>query len=147
MSSSDDGPTIISPRIPMPAGDGQGEGRVAVVCRAGDENAKALGAFLKEMGLEAVMGGSGATPSPDSLEKLRPVRFAILMRSDRALETGFLLGVLGAPRVCLLLPTQSTAPGLDALARIPVDNSGVWRLLLARQMKQAGMAIDLNKAL
>ena len=31
--------------------------------------------------------------------------------------------------------------------RIPVDNSGVWKLLLARQMKQAGLDIDLNKAL
>ena len=121
--------------------------RVAIVCRAGDEAAKAVTTFLKDMGLEAITGGSGATPSPDALEKLRPVRFAILMRSDRPLETGFLLGVVGAPRVCLLLPTQSTAPGLDALHRIPVDNSGVWKLLLARQMKQAGLDIDLNKAL
>ena len=124
-----------------------GLGRVAVVCRAGDEAAKAVAAFLKEMGLEAVTGGSGATPTPDALEKLRPVQFAILMRSDRPLETGFLLGVLGAPRLCLLLPTQSTAPGLDALHRIPVDNGGVWKLLLARQMKQAGLDVDLNKAL
>jgi hypothetical protein len=148
MSSSDDGPTVVSPRIPpMPAPDGQGEGRVAVVCRAGDENAKALAAFLKDLGLDTVTAGSGATPSPETLEKLRPVRFAVLMRSDRPLETGFLLGVLGAPRVCMLLPAQSSAPGLDSLARIPVDNTGVWRLLLARQMKQAGMPIDLNKAL
>jgi hypothetical protein len=148
MSSSDDGPTVVSPRIPpMPVPDGQGEGRVAVVCRAGDENAKALAAFLKDLGLDTVTAGSGATPSPETLEKLRPVRFAVLMRSDRPLETGFLLGVLGAPRVCMLLPAQSSAPGLDALARIPVDNTGVWRLLLARQMKQAGMPIDLNKAL
>jgi hypothetical protein len=121
--------------------------RVAVVCRAGDEAAKAVAGFLREMGLEAVTGGSGATPTPEALEKLRPVQFAILMRSDRPLETGFLLGVIGAPRLCLLLPTQSTAPGLDALPRIPVDNGGVWRLLLARQMKQAGLDIDLNKAL
>lgn len=121
--------------------------RVAIVCRAGDENAKAVAAFLKDMGLDSITGGAGATPSPDALEKLRPVRFAVLMRSDRPLETGFLLGVVGAPRVCLLLPTTSTAPGLDALHRIPVDNGGVWKLLLARQMKQAGLDIDLNKAL
>ena len=99
------------------------------------------------MGLEAVHGGAGATPSADALEKLRPVRFAVLLRADRPLETGFLLGVLGAPRLCLLLPAQSSAPGLDALARIPMDNGGVWRLVLARQMKQAGLEVDLNKAL
>ena len=121
--------------------------RVAIVCRAGDEAAKALAAFLKDMGIEAITGGAGATPSPETLEKLRPVRFAVLMRSDRPLETGFLLGVLGAARLCLLLPAQSSAPGLDSLARIQVDNGGVWKLLLARQMKQAGLEIDLNKAL
>ena len=121
--------------------------RIAVVCRAGDEAAKALTAFLKELGLEAITGGAGATPSPDTLEKLRPVRYAVLMRSDRPMETGFLLGALGAPRMCLLLPGQSSAPGLDALARVPVDNGGVWKLLLARQLKQAGLDIDLNKAL
>ena len=130
-----------------PSAPAVGLGRVAVVCRAGDEAAKAVAGFLKEMGLDAVTGGAGATPGPDVLEKLRPVQFAILMRSDRPLETGFLLGVLGATRVCLLLPTQSTAPGLDALHRIPVDAAGVWKLLLARQMKQAGLDVDLNKAL
>ena len=121
--------------------------RVAIVCRAGDEAAKQLTVFLRELGLDAVIGGAGATPSPDTLEKLRPVRFAVLMRSDRPLETGFLLGVLGASRMCLLLPTSSSAPGLDSLARIPVDNGGVWKLLLARQLKQAGLDVDLNKAL
>ena len=121
--------------------------RVAIICRAGDEAAKSVAAFLKEMGMEVASGGSGATPSPESLEKLRPVQFAILMRSDRPLETGFLLGVVGANRLCLLLPATSTAPGLDTLARIPVDNGGVWKLLLARQMKQAGLEVDLNKAL
>ena len=120
---------------------------MAIICRAGDEAAKSVAAFLKEMGMEAATGGAGATPSPDSLEKLRPVQFAILMRSDRPLETGFLLGVVGAAKVCLLLPATSTAPGLDTLARIPVDNGGVWKLLLARQMKQAGLEVDLNKAL
>ena len=120
---------------------------MAVVSRAGDEAAKSLTAFLKQMGMDTVTGGAGASPTPDTLEKLRDVEFAILMRSDRALETGFVLGVLGASRVCLLLPAQSSAPGLDGLARVALDPGGVWRLLLARQMKQAGLDIDLNQAL
>jgi hypothetical protein len=118
-----------------------------VICRAGDESAKALAAYLKQLGIEAAMGGSGAGPTPDALEKLRNVEFAILMRSDRPLETGFLLGALRGSRVCLLLPASASAPGLDSLARIPLDAGGVWRLLLAREMKQAGLDIDLNKAL
>ena len=124
-----------------------GTNRVALICRAGDEGAKAVTAFLAQLGLETVTGGAGATPSPELVEKLRPVHFAILMRSDRPLETGFLLGVLGAPRICLLQAGQGAASGLDSLTRIPLDAGGVWRLLLAREMKQAGLAIDLNKAL
>ena len=69
------------------------------------------------------------------------------MRHDRLLETGFLLGVLGAPRVCLLLRQAGSSPGLDSLNRIALDAGGLWRLLLAREMKQAGLDIDLNKAL
>jgi hypothetical protein len=123
-------------------------GRIAIVCRAGDEAAKALSAFHGQLGLEAVVGGAGAAPTPDVLEKLRQVDFAVLMRHDRQLETGFLLGVLGAQRVCLLLPTQSgSAPGLDTLARVALDAGGLWRLLLAREMKQSGLDVDLNKAL
>jgi hypothetical protein len=118
-----------------------------VICRAGDESAKALAAYLKQLGLEAAMGGSGAAPTAELLEKLRNVEFAILMRADRQLETGFLLGAVGAARVCLLLPPSGSAPGLDSLTRIPFDAGGVWRLLLAREMKQAGLDIDLNKAL
>ena len=118
-----------------------------MVCRAGDESAKALAAYLKQLGIEVTLGGSGAAPTPDALEKLRNAEFAVLMRADRPLETGFLLGALRGARVCLLLPASASAPGLDSLARIPLDAGGVWRLLLAREMKQAGLDIDLNKAL
>jgi hypothetical protein len=119
-----------------------------VICRAGDEAAKSACAFLQQLGLEPVTGGAGAAPSPEVLEKLRDVQFAILMRSDRLLESGFLIGVLGAPRVCLLLPAQSgNTPGLDRLQRQTLDAGGLWKLLLAREMKQAGLDIDLNRAI
>lgn len=131
----------------VPAKGGSAHRRVAIVCRAGDEAAKQVAAFLKDMGMDTVTGGAGASPSPETLEKLRPVDFAILMRSDRPLETGFLLGALGANHLCLLLPQQASAPGLDSLDRIALDAGGVWRLLLAREMKTAGLDIDLNKAI
>ena len=38
-------------------------------------------------------------------------------------------------------------PSQPNLFYITFDNGGVWKLLLARQMKQAGLDIDLNKAL
>ena len=131
---------------PVSPSSSSGAARIAVVCRAGDESAKALVAFLDQLGVSSMTAGAGATPSAEAVEKLRHAEFAILMRSDRPMETGFLLGALGAARVCLLLGPQSSAPGLDALTRIPLDNGGVWHLLLAREMKKAGLDIDLNKA-
>jgi hypothetical protein len=36
---------------------------------------------------------------------------------------------------------------LDGVLRVSPDDTGVWRLLLAREMKRAGLDVDLNKAL
>jgi hypothetical protein len=30
---------------------------------------------------------------------------------------------------------------------VPIDDDGLWRLLLARELKKAGLEVDLNKAL
>jgi predicted nucleotide-binding protein len=64
------------------------------------------------------------------------------------LEIGFLLGALGRGRLCFLVAGKPEAvPELGAVARLPMDDAGVWRLLLAREMKQAGLEVDLNRAL
>jgi hypothetical protein len=36
---------------------------------------------------------------------------------------------------------------LKGATRITVDEAGVWRLLLAREMKRAGLDVDLNRAI
>jgi hypothetical protein len=33
------------------------------------------------------------------------------------------------------------------VASVVMDDAGLWRLLLARAMKQAGLDVDLNRAL
>jgi hypothetical protein len=33
------------------------------------------------------------------------------------------------------------------VVRHPMDDGGLWRLLLAREMKQAGLSVDMNRAL
>lgn len=68
-------------------------------------------------------------------------------RQNVVLELGFFLGRLGRDRVCVLYE-----PGVE----IPSDYSGVlfveidarqgWRLELTREMKAAGLQVDLNKA-
>ena len=64
------------------------------------------------------------------------------------LEIGFLLGSIGRGRLCFLVAGKPEAvPELGAVARHTMDDAGVWRLLLAREMKQAGLEVDLNRAL
>ena len=37
-------------------------------------------------------------------------------------------------------------PHWEGVARHAIDESGLWRLLLAREMRQAGLDVDMNRA-
>ncbi len=88
-----------------------------------------------------------AGASFEALEALRQADFALLLQTDRQLEIGFLLAAVGRQRICVLQPAGEDLAGLGGLARCPWTTAGLWRLLLARDMKQAGLAVDLNKAM
>jgi predicted nucleotide-binding protein len=121
--------------------------RIAIVCRD-DEAGEAVTTFIAELGLEPVIsqepGVDGA--SLEVLEGLRQTDFALVLQAERQLEIGFLLAALGRPRV-FVLQAGATPPALAGLTHHTIEDSGVWRLLLARAMKQAGLAVDLNRAL
>jgi hypothetical protein len=120
--------------------------RVAIVCRD-DAAGEAATSFIAQLGLEPILSQEpGGDSSLDGLEVLRQASFALVLQPERQLEIGFLLAALGRGRVCVL---QSGAPvaGLGGLLRQDLDDGGLWRLLLAREMKQAGLEVDLNKAL
>jgi hypothetical protein len=142
----------------MPAAATQGSSRVAIVSRA-DDASKAASAFLEQLGLQAVVVGepTGTGSVVAQLDGLRGVDFAIVMLSANDLAggsrtafmgLGFLLGVLPGGRLCCLLADQaSPVPELDGVPRHTMDAAGLWRLLLAREMRQAGLDVDMNKAL
>ncbi len=122
----------------------QGASReVAVFGSAGDPNSDAVARFLTGLGLvPAVVSPQPHTPGDlsalDALEVLREVEYAVVLQAEHLLEIGFLLGAIGRGRICIL----------DGdLARFKMDDGGLWRLLLAREMKQAGLDVDLNKAI
>jgi predicted nucleotide-binding protein len=121
--------------------------RIAIVCRD-DEAGEAVTTFIADLGLEPVISQepSADGSSLEVLEGLRQVDFALVLQTDRRLEIGFLLAVLGRARVFVL--ESGTAPaGLAGLTHHAMEDSGVWRLLLARAMKQGGLEVDLNRAL
>ncbi len=75
-----------------------------------------------------------------------PGTYQLRARQNVILELGFFLGAFGRDRVCALYEE-----GID----IPSDYQGVlftkldsdWKLKLARELKAAGLPVDLNRAL
>ncbi|MEK9951939.1 MAG: hypothetical protein VW687_07260, partial [Curvibacter sp.] len=121
---------------------------------------------IRQLGLQA----STPAPSPrpgtelflDRLEELSALQYAVVLLPAQALdpasglpraatpellmELGHALASLGRSRVCFLLAGESRAPAWQGITNLRLDDEGLWHLLLARAMKQAGLAVDLNRA-
>lgn len=67
-------------------------------------------------------------------------------RQNVILELGYFMGKLGRERVCLLLKGDLENPSdLDGILYVPMDNLGSWQLKLGREIRNAGLPVDLNK--
>jgi hypothetical protein len=128
-----------------------------VICRLDAETRDAVTAFLGQLGLEPVsIGQADGATLIGRVDALRDLDFAVVaMPADDTgagagdlLEIGFLLGALGRARVCFVLGGKgSPAAAIEGFPRHAMDEGGLWRLLLAREMKQSGLDVDLNRAL
>jgi hypothetical protein len=128
----------------------QADSRRVLVLGGGDSAAETI-EFLGQLDLEpAVLD----TPSVEKLDALRDATYAIVFPSEgdespaMYIAIGFMLAALGRSRICLVAPAgQAVSTALEGSVRVSPDDSGVWRLLLAREMKRAGLDVDLNRAL
>jgi predicted nucleotide-binding protein len=69
-------------------------------------------------------------------------------RQNVVFELGFFVGLLGRPRVAVIYEEGVTIPSdIEGLAYIPYDERGAWRMLLARELKAAGIGVDANRML
>jgi len=138
-----------------PAAQAASGRRVAIVCQAGDATQEAVAGLIVELDLEAVVveskAGEGA--SIDKLDAARDADFAIVLAASELktpgemLAVGYLLGAFGLKRIGIVTSGKAALPPqLEGAVRHAVDEGGLWRLLLARQMRQAGLDVDLNKA-
>ncbi len=138
-----------------------------------DEAAReSVARFLERMGLEAVILHEQVTGGRTMVEKLEhyaDVDFAVVLltpddvggagasapdhlksraRQNVILELGFFVGKLTRKHVCALykgsleLPSDYLGVGFVAL-----DDSGGWRLQLAKELRGAGFSVDMNLAL
>lgn len=136
-----------------------------------DENSKiSVARFVEKLGLEAVILHEQPNNGKTIIEKFesnaRDVDYAIILltpddlaspvnnpnntnyraRQNVILELGYFSGVLGRQNVCVLYKNGVEIPS-DYLGVIytELDSSEGWQLKLAKEMKTAGMDIDLNK--
>jgi hypothetical protein len=125
-------------------------GRVVVLGLGSDAAGQAC-EFVEQLGLQAAVLD---TVSVEQLDALRDAAFLLLLSGGDAeaapamLAIGFLLAVLGRNRIACLQSGEGDLPQvLQGATTFALDDSGLWRLLLAREMKRAGLDVDLNRAL
>ena len=69
-------------------------------------------------------------------------------RQNVILELGYFLGRLGRNRVCALYQETVEIPSdYSGVLYVPLDTTGGWRLSLAKELKAAGLPVDMNQAL
>jgi len=146
-------------------------GRAVFIVHGHDEAARETTArYLERLGLEAVILHEQVNQGRTIIEKLEQssnVEFAVVLltpddvgaaagakdklnpraRQNVVLELGYFVAKLGRSRVCALHKGDVELPSdFLGVVYVPMDSAGGWRLLLARELKGAGFAIDLNEA-
>jgi predicted nucleotide-binding protein len=127
--------------------------------------------FLEKLGLRAIIlheQASGGKTIVEKIEAHSDVSFAVVLltpddvgavatmptslqsraRQNVILELGYFIGRLGRERVCALKRGDLALPSdVVGVVFVPMDADGAWKLLLAREMKAAGLPVDLNRAM
>ena len=69
-------------------------------------------------------------------------------RQNVIFEWGFFVAKLGRQNVCALFAEGIELPSdVDGVIYVELDHKGAWKMLLARELKAAGVQVDLNQAI
>lgn len=128
--------------------------------------------FLEQQGLEVIVLREQPNEGRTIIEKFEhyaDVGFAVVLltpddrggprdqpfeeqkyraRQNVILELGYFLGRLGRRRVCAVHLADVEIPSdYSGVLYVQFDTAGGWRLHLAKEMKAAGLPIDMNRAI
>jgi predicted nucleotide-binding protein len=125
--------------------------------------------FLEQQGIQPIILHEQASKGRTIIEKLEAhadVDFAIVLltpddvgsvadsqeplkpraRQNVILELGYFIGKLGRDRVCAIHKDSVALPSdILGVVYVPFDRGSGWKLLLGKELREAGIAVDLNK--
>ena len=111
--------------------------RVLTLADAKPNDPEALMAGATPPAFALVWPHQGDGPKGDQPDAAAAARFQF--------QLGFLVGRLGLSRVCLIQALGKPTVDGSPVATIMLDAHGGWQLPLARTLKRAGVAVDLNR--
>ena len=86
--------------------------------------------------------------SPDDVGNSKEKKDSLLNRARQNVifELGYFLGKLGRSKVCVLIKDTVEKPtDYDGIIYIPYDTHSGWKTSLAKELKNSGLLIDMNK--
>lgn len=147
-------------------------GRRVFVVHGHDDAAKEMVArFLQQLGFEPIILHEQPNEGRAVIEKFEvyaEVDFAVVIltpddvghpadkksdvqpraRQNVIFELGFFIARLGRSRVCALCKSDVEIPSdYHGVLYVNLDQGQGWKMILAREMKRAGLDVDLNRAI
>jgi len=135
-----------------------------------DDEAKTKTArFIEKLGLKPIILHEQASGSKTVIEKIEAysnVGFGIVLytpcdigakneenpnfknraRQNVVFEHGFLIGKIGRENVCALVKDEMETPNdISGVVYVKMDNEDAWHLKVARELRNSGYEIDMNK--
>ncbi|MCC9656418.1 TIR domain-containing protein [Rhodopirellula halodulae] len=153
---------------PEKKGKAKSSRKVFVVHGHDNETKQTVARFLEKLGLEAVILHERSNKGLTLIEKFEQnsdVAYAVVLmtpddvgaakadaktlnaraRQNVVLELGYFMGKLGRKNVAAILRGDIERPSdYDGVVYIGYDLNDGWKLLLAKELKEAGLDVDLN---